>query len=38
MEEIRDRFSAFLHCAAHIYHHTGQMIYLVKELERIGTR
>jgi uncharacterized damage-inducible protein DinB len=38
MEEIRDRFSAFLHCAAHIYHHTGQMIYLVKELERAGAR
>jgi len=34
MEEIRDRFSAFLHCAAHVYHHTGQMIYLVKELQR----
>jgi uncharacterized damage-inducible protein DinB len=38
MEEIGNRFSAFLHCAAHIYHHTGQMIYLVKELERAGTR
>ena len=34
MEEITNRFSAFLHCAGHIYHHTGQMIYLVKELER----
>ena len=34
MEEIGDRFSAFLHCAAHIYHHTGQIIYLCKELER----
>ncbi|HEY2497415.1 MAG TPA: DUF1572 family protein [Candidatus Angelobacter sp.] len=34
MEEIEDRFSAFLHCAAHIYHHTGQMMYLCKELER----
>jgi uncharacterized damage-inducible protein DinB len=34
MEEIGNRFSAFLHCAAHLYHHTGQMIYLVKELER----
>ncbi|HEY2393913.1 MAG TPA: DinB family protein [Candidatus Angelobacter sp.] len=36
MEEVSDRFSAFLHCAAHIYHHTGQMIYLVKEMERQG--
>ena len=32
LEEIGDRFSAFLHCAAHVYHHTGQMIYLVKEI------
>jgi uncharacterized damage-inducible protein DinB len=36
LEEIGNRFSAFLHCAGHIYHHTGQMIYLVKELERQG--
>ena len=34
LEEIGDRFSAFLHCAGHIYHHTGQMIYLVKELQK----
>jgi uncharacterized damage-inducible protein DinB len=34
MEEIGNRFSAFLHCAGHIYHHTGQMMYLVKELHR----
>jgi uncharacterized damage-inducible protein DinB len=34
MEEISNRFSAFLHCAAHVYHHTGQMIYLVKGLQR----
>jgi uncharacterized damage-inducible protein DinB len=34
MEEVSDRFSAFLHCAAHIYHHTGQIMYLVKEMER----
>jgi len=34
LEEIGDRFSAFLHCAAHVYHHTGQMMYLVKEMER----
>jgi uncharacterized damage-inducible protein DinB len=36
MEEIGNRFSAFLHCGAHIYHHTGQIMYLVKELERQG--
>ena len=34
LEEIGDRFSMVLQCAAHIYHHTGQIIYLVKELER----
>ena len=34
MEEAGDRFTVFLRCAAHIYHHTGQMIYLVKELEK----
>jgi uncharacterized damage-inducible protein DinB len=34
MEEIGNRFSAYLHCAAHIYHHTGQIIYLCKEMER----
>ena len=36
LEGIGDRFNAFLHCAGHLYHHTGQMIYLVKELERQG--
>ena len=36
LEEITNRFSAFLHCAGHLYHHTGQMIYLVKELQRQG--
>jgi uncharacterized damage-inducible protein DinB len=34
MEEIGDRFRAFLHLAGHIYHHTGQMMYLVKELQK----
>jgi uncharacterized damage-inducible protein DinB len=28
------RFAAFMRMAAHAYHHTGQIIYLVKELER----
>jgi uncharacterized damage-inducible protein DinB len=27
-----DRFSAFMRMAAHAYHHTGQIIYLSKEL------
>jgi len=36
LEDCGDRFTAFLRCAAHISHHTGQMIYLVKELERAG--
>jgi len=34
MEDGGDRFTAFLRCAAHISHHTGQIIYLCKELER----
>jgi len=29
-----DRFSAFMRMAAHAYHHTGQIIYLVKELTK----
>jgi len=33
-EDCGDRFTAFLRCAAHISHHTGQMIYLCKEMER----
>jgi uncharacterized damage-inducible protein DinB len=28
-----DRFTLFLRCAAHAYHHVGQMIYLRKEIE-----
>jgi uncharacterized damage-inducible protein DinB len=34
MEDAGDRFYVFLHCAAHISHHTGQIMYLVKEFER----
>jgi hypothetical protein len=33
-EDCGDRFTAFLRCAAHLSHHTGQIIYLCKELER----
>jgi uncharacterized damage-inducible protein DinB len=29
-------FSVFMRMAAHAYHHTGQIIYLVKELTRSG--
>jgi uncharacterized damage-inducible protein DinB len=30
--ESKNRFSAFLACAGHAYHHVGQMIYLQREL------
>jgi uncharacterized damage-inducible protein DinB len=29
--EAKDRFTVFLTCAGHAYHHVGQMIYLSKE-------
>jgi uncharacterized damage-inducible protein DinB len=32
MEDAGDRFTVFLRCAAHLSHHTGQIIYLCKEL------
>lgn len=35
--DIKDRFSMFVRCAAHLDHHTGQMIYLCKELGRQAT-
>jgi uncharacterized damage-inducible protein DinB len=31
-EDVTDRLSIFLRCAAHADHHTGQMIYLCKQL------
>jgi hypothetical protein len=34
----RDRFSIYLRCAAHFYHHIGQMIYLEKELNQSQKR
>jgi uncharacterized damage-inducible protein DinB len=34
MEIAEDRFYAFLNCAGHLSHHTGQILYLCKELER----
>ncbi len=34
MEDAGDRFMAFLQCAGHISHHTGQIMYLVKQIER----
>jgi uncharacterized damage-inducible protein DinB len=34
MEQAGDRFYIFLNCAAHLGHHTGQIMYLCKELER----
>lgn len=30
----KDRFSALFRCAAHAYHHVGQIIYLSKELTK----
>ena len=33
-EDCGDQFTAFLRCAAHLSHHTGQIMYLCKELER----
>jgi hypothetical protein len=32
--EARDRFTALLKCAAHFYHHVGQIIYLSRELRK----
>jgi uncharacterized damage-inducible protein DinB len=33
-EDCGDRFTAILRCATHLSHHTGQIIYLCKELQR----
>jgi len=32
--EAKDRFTAFLRCAVHFYHHVGQIIYLSRELRK----
>jgi Protein of unknown function (DUF1572) len=32
--EAHDRFTAFMRMAGHAYHHTGQIIYLSKELTK----
>jgi uncharacterized damage-inducible protein DinB len=32
--EAHDRFTIFLRCASHLYHHVGQIIYLSRELTR----
>ena len=34
MEHAGTRFYIFVNCAAHLGHHTGQIMYLCKELER----
>ena len=34
-EDVKDRLSMFVRCAAHFDHHTGQMIYLCKELSTL---
>lgn len=38
MEHAGDRFYAFLTCAAHLSHHTGQIIYLCKQIEQQRSR
>ncbi|GAC1673550.1 MAG: hypothetical protein PVS2B2_06880 [Candidatus Acidiferrum sp.] len=32
--QAKDRFTIFLRCASHAYHHVGQVIYLRRELDR----
>jgi hypothetical protein len=32
--EAHDRFTIFLRCASHLYHHVGQINYLTRELTR----
>ena len=32
-EDVKDRLGMFVRCVAHLDHHTGQMIYICKELE-----
>ena len=32
MEDAGDRFTVFLRCAGHLQHHTGQIMYLCKQL------
>lgn len=32
--EARDRFTAVLHCATHLYHHIGQINFLSRELTK----
>ena len=32
--EAKERFQIFVRCAAHAYHHVGQMVYLTRELAR----
>jgi uncharacterized damage-inducible protein DinB len=34
MENAGNRFYAFLHCAGHLSHHTGQIMYLCNEMEK----
>ncbi len=31
-EDVKDRLSMFVRCVAHLDHHSGQMIYICKEL------
>jgi len=36
--EAKDRFTAFLRCAVHFYHHVGQINYLSRELRKVGSQ
>jgi uncharacterized damage-inducible protein DinB len=38
LEQAGDRFYAFMNCAAHLAHHTGQIIYLVKQIQNDAAR
>jgi uncharacterized damage-inducible protein DinB len=35
-EDVADRLAMFLRCATHADHHTGQMIYLCKQITLVG--
>lgn len=37
-EDAENRFNIFLRCATHLHLHVGQMIYLLFELKKTGTR
>ena len=36
MEDVQDRFTAFLRCVTHLQHHAAQIIYLCKQMATRG--